>query len=203
MTRLGEQLFRYVSNCSGKRLPFHRSNKCTGRKNRTDMRRPYSGFEQEGSVPVSHLLHDCPNSITMVAALRCALLVFALTSGLRSGFLIRNPPLRSIAVLPLDNLSVTLHKITSQMYDRRLSLILQINITWSSREPQLCNTSQLISRVPEIARALNVSAVVEGAVSRSRMGSYQRLSYHARNDVHLWAQDFDRDLEDTWHCNPR
>jgi adenylate cyclase len=51
--------------------------------------------------------------------------------------------------------------------------------------------------LPEIARALNVSAIVEGAVSRS--GNQVRITAQlidARTDVHLWAQDFDRDLAD-------
>jgi tetratricopeptide (TPR) repeat protein len=51
--------------------------------------------------------------------------------------------------------------------------------------------------LPEIARELNVQAVVEGTVLRA--GDRVRITLQlidARNDHHLWAQSYERDLKD-------
>ena len=52
-------------------------------------------------------------------------------------------------------------------------------------------------RVTDIARELNVDAVVEGTVMRS--GSRVRITaqlIHAPTDQHLWARSYERDLVD-------
>jgi len=54
---------------------------------------------------------------------------------------------------------------------------------------------QVRKPLPEIARALNVELIVEGTVSRS--GDQVRINAQlvdGKNDIHLWAQDFERDL---------
>jgi len=51
--------------------------------------------------------------------------------------------------------------------------------------------------LPEIARELNVNAVVEGSVARS--GNRVRISAQlvdAANDQNLWGRDYDRDVQD-------
>src|SRR5262249_62341841 len=51
--------------------------------------------------------------------------------------------------------------------------------------------------LPQIARELNVDAIVEGTVLRS--GDRVRISaqlIHASTDTHLWADNYDRDLRD-------
>jgi tetratricopeptide (TPR) repeat protein len=51
--------------------------------------------------------------------------------------------------------------------------------------------------LPEIARELNVDAVVEGSVQRA--GARVRITaqlIHAPTDKHLWAQSYERDLRD-------
>ena len=51
--------------------------------------------------------------------------------------------------------------------------------------------------LPQIAKELNVDAVVEGSVLRS--GKRVRITaqlIHASNDQHLWADSYDRDLSD-------
>src|SRR5262249_21965238 len=53
--------------------------------------------------------------------------------------------------------------------------------------------------LPEIARALKVSHVLEGSVQRS--GNRVRVSAQlidARNDTHIWAEKYDRDLADVF-----
>ena len=51
--------------------------------------------------------------------------------------------------------------------------------------------------LPDIARDLNVDAVVEGSVSRS--GNRVRVTAQlidARADRHMWAEEYNRDLRD-------
>jgi len=51
--------------------------------------------------------------------------------------------------------------------------------------------------LPEIARELNVDAIVEGSVQR--FGDRARITanlLHARTDRHLWAESYERDLSD-------
>lgn len=110
-----------------------------------------------------------------------------------------NPPIRSIAVLPLDNHSgdSAWQSFTDAMHDAL--------ITELARYPEL----RLISRtsvmqyrrtavpLPDVARALNVDAVVQGSVFRD--GARVRLTVqliHAPTDRHLWAQTYRRDLRD-------
>ena len=51
--------------------------------------------------------------------------------------------------------------------------------------------------LPEIARELNVDAVVEGTVQRVGDRVHVRAQLiHAASDSHLWAADYDRDLGD-------
>jgi TolB-like protein/Tfp pilus assembly protein PilF len=51
--------------------------------------------------------------------------------------------------------------------------------------------------LPEIAKELNVDAVVEGTVQRSGERVHVRAQLiHAASDSHLWAADYDRDARD-------
>jgi TolB-like protein/DNA-binding winged helix-turn-helix (wHTH) protein/Tfp pilus assembly protein PilF len=106
---------------------------------------------------------------------------------------------RSIAVLPLENLSgdpsqeyfadgITDAVITQLAKLRALRVISRTSIM------QYKNTHKPL---PEIASALNVDAVVEGSVSRS--SNRVRVTVQlldARADRHLWAEEYDRDVRD-------
>ena len=55
--------------------------------------------------------------------------------------------------------------------------------------------------LPEIARELNVDGVVEGSVLRA--GERVRITaqlIHAATDTHLWAESYERDLQDVLTC---
>jgi DNA-binding SARP family transcriptional activator/TolB-like protein/Tfp pilus assembly protein PilF len=109
------------------------------------------------------------------------------------------PLIRSLAVLPLDNLSgdSTQQTFTNGMHD--------LLITELARNPQLSvisRTSMLRyagtkKAVPEIARELKVDGVIEGALVRE--GQRVRLTaqlVHGPTDRHLWAQVYERDIRD-------
>jgi TolB-like protein/DNA-binding SARP family transcriptional activator/Flp pilus assembly protein TadD len=129
--------------------------------------------------------------------------LFAVGGGaivLRNGA--REPPaplIRSLAVLPLENLSgdSSEQSFTDGLHD--------VLITELARYPQLSVISRTSvlqykgtkKRLPEIARELKVDGVVEGALLRE--GGRVRITaqlVHGPTDRHLWAQRYERDLRD-------
>ena len=109
------------------------------------------------------------------------------------------PTIRSIAVLPLENLS---GDSTQQLFADGMHDAL---ITELARYPGLSvisRTSMLRYKgtkktVPEIARELKVDAVIEGAVLHE--GGKVRMTaqlVHGPSDRHLWAQSYQRDLRE-------
>ena len=109
------------------------------------------------------------------------------------------PRIESLAVLPLENVSrdpeqdyfadgVTEALITSLA---KIGALRVISRTSTMRYKKTDKT------LPQIARELNVDAVVEGTVLRS--GERVRISaqlVQASTDTHLWAESYERDLRD-------
>lgn len=109
------------------------------------------------------------------------------------------PAIRSLAVLPLENLS------GDPTQDYFADGVTEELTTELAQLPTL----RVISRVsamqyrakrkgaPEIASELHVDALVEGSVVRS--GDHVRITaqlIEAKNDRHLWAQNFEGELKD-------
>ena len=97
----------------------------------------------------------------------------------------RPQPIRSLAVLPLKNLSGDATLIG------RLSRIHDLRVISRTSVMRFKDTRQSI---PEIARALHVDAVLEGAVIRE--GNQVRI--HAQlirgfSDEHIWAGEYERE----------
>jgi len=136
-----------------------------------------------------------PATVVTFAALLAGLWVVN-----RHGAVLTNrQQIRSIAVLPLENLSgnpaeeyfadgMTEALITDLAKIRDLRVISRTSVmSYKSAQKPL----------PEIARTLKVDAVVEGAVVRS--GNHVRITAQlisAATDQHLWAEEYDRDLPD-------
>jgi TolB-like protein/DNA-binding winged helix-turn-helix (wHTH) protein/Tfp pilus assembly protein PilF len=110
----------------------------------------------------------------------------------------KTPAARSIAVLPLENLSgdVSQEYFAEGMTDQLITDLAKIG---SLRVISRTSTNQFkktAKTLPEIARALNVELIVTGTVARS--GDQVRITaqlVEGKNDTHLWAQDFERDLQ--------
>jgi len=107
--------------------------------------------------------------------------------------------IRSIAVLPLENLSRDPDQeyFADGMTD---ALITDLGKIGALRV--ISRTSVMVYKgkrktLPEIAKELNVDAVVEGTVQRSvgRVRITAQL-LDARNDRHLWAESYERDLRE-------
>jgi len=108
--------------------------------------------------------------------------------------------IRSLAVLPLDNYSgdKTQDYFAEGMTDELttdLATISQLRVISRSSTTQFTGPKR--PSTPEIAKILNVDAVVEGSVRRA--GDKVRISAQlidARADRHLWAKSFERDSRD-------
>jgi TolB-like protein/DNA-binding winged helix-turn-helix (wHTH) protein/Tfp pilus assembly protein PilF len=126
---------------------------------------------------------------------------FALNvAGIRSRIFARGAPaIHSIVVLPLENLSgdPTQEYFVDGMTDAVITQLAQnTNLKVISRTSSM-QYKAARKPLPEIARELDVDAVVEGTVSRS--GNRVRITAQllaARTDRHLWAQSYERELTD-------
>ena len=109
---------------------------------------------------------------------------------------------KSIAVLPFDNRSSDKENayFTDGVQDEVLTNLAKIaDLKVISRTSVLQYKSGVARNLREIAQQLGVANVVEGSVQRS--GNRVRVNAQlvdARNDAHLWAQTYDRDLADVF-----
>jgi len=111
----------------------------------------------------------------------------------------KSPTIRSIAVLPLENLS---HDQEQQYFVDGMTDALTTNLSKIEALRVISRTSAIRYKgtnktLPEIARELNVDGVVEGSVLRS--GNRVRITaelLHGPSDRHIWAESYERDLGD-------
>ena len=109
------------------------------------------------------------------------------------------PPIRSLAVLPLKNLSGDagqdyLADGVTELLTTELSRALPLRVTSGTSAMRYRDSTKTLAT---IAAELKVDAVVEGSVARS--GDRLRLTVQliqARTDRHLWAETYDRTLTD-------
>jgi serine/threonine protein kinase/tetratricopeptide (TPR) repeat protein len=111
----------------------------------------------------------------------------------------RGEGIGSIAVLPLENLSGDPEQeyFADGMTDELISNIAKVSALRVISRTSVMRYKDTDKSLPEIARELNVDAIVEGSVLRS--GNRIRISaqlIHAAKDEHLWAESYERDLRD-------
>jgi TolB-like protein/class 3 adenylate cyclase/Flp pilus assembly protein TadD len=110
-------------------------------------------------------------------------------------------PEKSIAVLPLENLSEEKANafFADGIQDELLSNLAKIkDLKVISRTSVMQYKSGITRNLKEIAQQLGVSNVVEGSVRRS--GNHVRVSVQlidAQTDRHIWVQNYDRTLADS------
>ena len=102
-------------------------------------------------------------------------------------------------MLPLDNLSRDPEQdyFADGMTDALIDQLSKISALRVISRTSVMLYKATKKRLPEIARELNVDAVVEGTVLRS--GDRVRITaqlIHAATDKHLWGQSYERDLRD-------
>jgi TolB-like protein/predicted Zn-dependent protease len=113
-----------------------------------------------------------------------------------------NVPVKSIAVLPFQNLSKDEENafFADGVQDEilaNLSKVADLKVISRTSVMQYKNTAT--RNLPEIAQALKVAHVLEGSVQRS--ANRVRVSAQlidARNDTHVWVEKYDRELADVF-----
>jgi len=111
-----------------------------------------------------------------------------------------SPVIRSLAVLPLESLSSDASQdyFADGMTDELISDLGQIGALRVISRTSVMAYKHAHKPLPQIARELNVDAVVEGTVLRS--GDQVRITaqlIEASADKHLWSQSYEGELRDT------
>jgi TolB-like protein/DNA-binding winged helix-turn-helix (wHTH) protein/Tfp pilus assembly protein PilF len=109
------------------------------------------------------------------------------------------PAIRSLAVLPLENLSgdEAQEYFADGMTDELITDLASIASLRVISRTSTTHYKGTRKTIPEIARELNVDAVVEGSVGRSPNKVRIRAQLiRAVPEEHLWAQSYERDLPD-------
>jgi TolB-like protein/predicted Ser/Thr protein kinase len=133
-----------------------------------------------------------------IAAAAAVIVVAAL---LLRGFLLpgRVEAIDSIAVLPLDNISQDPEQdyFVDGMTEALIANLARIGALKVISRTSVMRYKDTDKSLPEIARDLDVDAIVEGSVIRAdgRVRITAQL-IEARTDKHLWANSYDRDLRD-------
>jgi TolB-like protein len=119
-----------------------------------------------------------------------------------------SPPIaiRSLAVLPLENISgdPTQDYFSDGMTDELITELGQLSDLRVISRTSVMTYKTVRKPLPQVARELNVDAVVEGTVLRS--GSQVRITAQlidAPSDRHLWAQSYEDELRNTFSLQRR
>jgi TolB-like protein/DNA-binding winged helix-turn-helix (wHTH) protein len=111
-----------------------------------------------------------------------------------------SPAIRSLAVLPLANISgdPSQDYFAEGITDELITRLAQISALRVISRTSVMTYKSSRKSLPEIGRELNVEAVIEGSVSLvgERIHITAQLIQVA-TDTHMWAQSYDEDLQDT------
>jgi serine/threonine-protein kinase len=152
--------------------------------------------------PTSQPWHRSTPKLVLAACLVGAMLLLGIGIGdwrhdlLLSG---RQPTISSVAVLPLENLSgdPSQEYFSESLTDELITDLarlpgLRVISRTSTTQYRRTNKS-----LPQIARELNVDAVVEGSVVQTESRVRIRIQLvEARRDRHVWAEAYERDMRD-------
>lgn len=114
--------------------------------------------------------------------------------------------IRSLAVLPLENLSADPEQayFSEGMTDGLITDLAQMGSLKVISRTSSMQYAKSRKSLPEIARDLNVDGIVEGTVQRS--GNQLRITaqlIEASSDNHLWANTYEGDLGDAFGLEKR
>jgi TolB-like protein/DNA-binding winged helix-turn-helix (wHTH) protein/Tfp pilus assembly protein PilF len=132
-------------------------------------------------------------------------LVLLLVVGISTVVMIRSrshlPVIRSLAVLPLENLSgdASQDYFSDGMTDELITELGQIGGLRVISRTSIMTYKGARKSIPQIAHELNVDAVVEGTVLLS--GNQIRITaqlIQAEDDKHLWARSYEGELRNTF-----
>ncbi len=108
-------------------------------------------------------------------------------------------PIRSLAVLPLQNFSQAAEQdyFAAGMHEALLTTLSQLPEVRVVSRTSVAQYARTDKTVPEIAQELGVEGIVEGSVLRA--GDEVRITVqliHGASDTHIWAESCDRPFSD-------
>jgi len=111
----------------------------------------------------------------------------------------KQPPIRSLAVLPLANLSGDPQQdyFADGMTDALITDLAKLHDVRVISRTSVMQFKDVKKPLPEVARALGVNGILEGSVQRS--GARVRITVQLisiPDDTHLWAESYERDAHD-------
>jgi TolB-like protein/DNA-binding winged helix-turn-helix (wHTH) protein/Flp pilus assembly protein TadD len=144
--------------------------------------------------------HLLPSLMWKISAFALLLLVASLATWKIHPWNRPSSAIRSLAVLPLESLSSDASQdyFADGMTDELISDLGQISALRVISRTSVMTYKHARKPLPQIARELNVDAVVEGTVLRS--GDQVRITaqlIEASTDKHLWSQSYEGELRDT------
>ena len=127
--------------------------------------------------------------------------VFVYTWRSRQTTAIAQPEIKSLAVLPLNNLSGDPKEeyFADGMTDELITEIAKLGDLQVISRGSVMRFKNSTIPIPEIARQLGADAVLEGSIMRA--GDRARITVQlirATTDRHLWAQSYERDMKDVF-----
>ena len=136
--------------------------------------------------------------LVVVGLLAAVALILALNGGRLRGK-VSPPRIRSLALLPLQNLSgdASQKHFADGMTDALITDLAAIGALRVTSYPSVMQYKPARKSIPEIGRDLNVDAVLTGSVMRS--GERVRVAvqlFDAAKGRNLWADSYERDLRD-------
>ena len=155
--------------------------------------------DQPVALAVAHKRWRSP-SHRVIAALVVLLSLTILAVWLFRSLERRSAEIRSIAVLPLDNLSgdASQDYFSDGMTDELITDLAKIKALRVISRTSVMRYKGTHTPLPEIARKLKVDAILEGSVLRS--GEQVRITaqlIQVPADKHLWAESYEGNLSDT------
>ncbi len=160
---------------------------------------PAQSEKAKTSEPATSLLRRLRPAVALVASL---VLIAGLALWLVLAISHRTAatgPIRSIAVLPLDNLSGDSSQdyFADAMTDELITDLAKVGALRVTSRTTVTLYKHTHKTLPEIARELNVDGIVEGSIVRS--GGRVRITaqlIQGSSDHHVWADSYEGDLGD-------
>jgi len=159
-----------------------------------------SNLAKTAPQPVTHKELIPSRTLRRLGAILALLLIVLTASALY--FRNRSSPslIRSLAVLPFESLSgdASQDYFADGMTDELITDLGQISALRVISRTSVMSYKRVRKPLPQIARELNVDAMVEGTVLRS--GDQVRITaqlIEASTDKHLWSQSYEGELRET------
>jgi TolB-like protein/Tfp pilus assembly protein PilF len=140
-------------------------------------------------------------AVARFVALTIAFIVLAIGARQIAGLLHRkpNPPITSLAVIPLDNLSGDPNQeyFADGMTDELITMLAKFSNLRITSRTSVMQYKGARKPLGDIARALNVDGILEGSISRADGRVHMNLQLiRADTDSHIWAESYDRSTID-------